>query len=228
MHPIRRSRSIFDLPAKELFRLAIQGVGFCALVYLALAVFGFLPRGLSFFESTGTAPEIEAEDIGGESYELPEAPEAEVPSTWTIPGRVSIPSIGVDAEIRVPVSIDVATLDALLSRGAVYYPGSGAIEGGNIFVFGHSTNWPIVQNQAYKTFNNLDDLEAGDRIYLSGEGWQAAYEVESVRIAPDSEVLVSFGGSARRLTLSTCNTFGLKEERIVVEARAIGDIDYSL
>jgi LPXTG-site transpeptidase (sortase) family protein len=112
----------------------------------------------------------------------------------------------------------------LLSQGAVYYPGSGAIEGGNVFVFGHSTNWSVVRNQAYKTFNNLDDLKAGDLIYLTAGGEEYAYEVERVRVAPDSEVLVSFGGDERRLTLSTCNTFGLKEERIVVEAHGVDDL----
>jgi LPXTG-site transpeptidase (sortase) family protein len=222
--PIRRSRSILELPAKELFRLAAQGVGFCGLAYLALALFGFLPAGMNLVGGASPAPRT---GVAEGAYELPSAPEDDAPATRTVPSRVSIPSVGIDADVKVPASIDVPTLDALLARGAVYYPGSGAIEGGNIFIFGHSSNWSIVQNQAYKTFNNLDDLAAGDLIYLSGEGWQATYEVESVRVAPDSEVLVSFGGSARRLTLSTCNTFGLKEERIVVEARAVGDIDYS-
>lgn len=226
MQPIRRSRSVLELPTRELLRLVAQGVGFCGLAYLALALFGLLPRGLNFLEPLAVPePRAERED---DAYELPEAPAATAPTTRTVPTGVSIPSVGVEAEVRVPNSIDVPTLDALLALGAVYYPGSGVVEGGNVFIFGHSTNWPIVQNQAYKTFNNLDALVPGDRIYLSGEGWKATYEVESVRVAPDSEVLVSFGGSARRLTLSTCNTFGLKEERIVVEAVAAGDIDYSV
>jgi LPXTG-site transpeptidase (sortase) family protein len=225
MHPIRRSNSIFDLPSRELFRVFLQGVGFCGLAYLVLAVLGFLPASLNVFTPMRAEPAAEVKD---DSYELPEAPvDARGSETSTVPSLVSIPKIGVEAEIHVPPSIDVETLDRLLSLGAVYYPGSGVVERGNVFIFGHSSNWAIVKNQAYKTFNNLEDLVPGDLIYLSGEGWEAAYEVESVRVAPDSEVLVSFSGSEPRLTLSTCNTFGLKEERIVVEARAAGDIDYN-
>lgn len=220
--PIRRSRSIFSLPARDLARVFTQGLGFCGVAYLALALFGFLPRSVNIFDPLLSA--APAQDL----YELPKAPTdvVEQASTATVPAHVSIPKIGVEADVHVPPSIDVATLDSLLARGAVYYPGSGVIERGNIFIFGHSTNWSIVKNQAYKTFNKLDSLEAGDRIYLSGDGWEATYEVESVRIAPDSEVLVSFEGATPRLTLSTCNTFGLKAERIVVQARAVGDIDY--
>lgn len=225
MHPIRRSNSIFDLPSRELFRVFSQGVGFCGLAYLVLAALGFLPASLNVFTPMRSEPAAEVKD---DAYELPEAPvDARGAETSTVPSLVSIPKIGVEAEIHVPPSIDVETLDRLLSLGAVYYPGSGVVERGNVFIFGHSSNWAIVKNQAYKTFNNLEDLVPGDLIYLSGEGWEAAYEVESVRVAPDSEVLVSFSGSEPRLTLSTCNTFGLKEERIVVEARAAGDIDYN-
>lgn len=224
MQPIRRSRSVLDLPAGELFRLVSQGVGFCGVAYLCLALFGFLPQSLNVF---GGSRAVSEEVRQPDTYELPQAPvEAAAPETSTIPERVSIPKIGVDTEIHVPPSVDVSTLDTLLSLGAVYYPGSGVVERGNVFIFGHSTNWSIVRNEAYKTFNNLEDLKPGDLIYLSGTGWKAAYEVESVRVAPDSEVLVSFAGNDPRLTLSTCNTFGLKEERIVVEAHAVGDIDY--
>lgn len=224
MPPIRRSTSIFSLPAKELFRVVAQGVGFCGAAYLILALAGFLPKSLNVF--TPMFAPATTEELRG-AYELPQAPlDAQAPRTSTVPAHVSIPKIGVETDVRVPAAIDVETLDALLSLGSVYYPGSGVVERGNVFIFGHSTNWAIVKNQAYKTFNNLDSLEAGDLIYLSGEGWEAAYEVESVRVAPDSEVLVSFGGVEPRLTLSTCNTFGLKEERVVVEAKAVGDIDY--
>jgi LPXTG-site transpeptidase (sortase) family protein len=218
--PIRRSASIFELPLGELGYVFAQGVGFCGVTYLTLALFGFLPPSTNVFGAGAKPSEREVEA----AYELPVAPEDEAADTRTVPTRVQIPAISVDADIRVPDAVDVPTLDNLLSMGAVYYPGSGVIEGGNVFVFAHSTNWSVVRNEAYKTFNNLDDLRPGDSIYLTADGREYEYVVESVRVAPDSEVLVSFGGSARRLTLSTCNTFGLKEERIVVEARATDDI----
>lgn len=218
--PIRRKASIFELPANELGYVFVQGLGLCGALYLTLALFGFLPNSVNVFGASPRPAEREEE----QAYDLPIAPEEEGTRTRTIPDRVYIPSISVDAEIQVPDAVDVPTLDSLLSMGAVYYPGSGVIEGGNIFVFAHSTNWSVVRNEAYKTFNNLDDLRPGDLIYVTANGRDYEYVVEDVRVAADSEVLVSFGGSARRLTLSTCNTFGLKEERVVVEARASDDI----
>jgi LPXTG-site transpeptidase (sortase) family protein len=218
--PIRRGASVFDLPLGELGYVFAQGIGFCGAVYLTLALFGFVPASANVF-GTGAKP-AEREDEA--AYDLPVAPEEDEADTRTVPDRVYIPAISVDAEIRVPDAVDVPTLDNLLSLGAVYYPGSGVIEGGNIFVFAHSTNWSVVRNEAYKTFNNLDDLQPGDSIFVTANGVEHEYIVETVRVAPDSEVLVSFGGAARRLTLSTCNTFGLKEERVVVEARVAEDI----
>lgn len=219
--PIRRSTSLLALPARDLAKLAAWAAAFALVAYVALSAIGFAPRAVDLFGSF-REPSVRAED------ELPRraAPVAGAPDSsqaYTVPTRVEIPLIGVDAAIYEPASVSVAALDALLARGAVYYPGSGVLEGGNLFVFGHSTNWPVVRNQAYKTFNGLDKLAAGDSVYLSsGGGKRHEYRVTSVGIAPDGEVLVKFDQGSHRLTLSTCNTFGLKEERVVVEADYVG------
>ena len=88
-----------------------------------------------------------------------------------------------------------------------------------MFLFAHSTGFKVVQNQAYKAFNNLKNLSAGDSIFVSGEdGKTYVYKVSSVKLATDKDVLVTFDGKDRMITLSTCNTFGQKAERYVVEA----------
>lgn len=136
-----------------------------------------------------------------------------------LPNHIKIPKISVNVSISNPESDSVVVLDDYLTRGSVRYPGSGSLTSGNMFLFAHSTGIKIVQNQAYKAFNNLQYLSNGDVIYVSGEdGKTYLYNVSSVKLATDKDVLVRFDKNDRMLTLSTCNTFGQKSERYVVEA----------
>lgn len=134
------------------------------------------------------------------------------------PIRIIIPKIGVDATVANPNTTNTATLDNYLTEGAVRYPGSGLIGFGNMFIFGHSTGLAVVRNQAYKTFNGLKNLQVGDIINVYSVTKIYEYRVATVRLAEASEVLVQFDSTRNMLTLSTCNTFGGKSERYVVEA----------
>ena len=140
------------------------------------------------------------------------------PLTATKPTKITIDKIGVSSVIGHPNSQDVAVLDSYLPRGAVYYRGSGTIEQGNIFLFGHSTGLQVVRNQAYKTFSGLNKLIKGDEITLWVDTSKYIYKVTSVRLMDENSALVSFDKTGRTLTISTCNTFGQKQERWVVEA----------
>lgn len=157
-------------------------------------------------------------DSGNSDSDTNSISDNEVIITATKPTRVTIDSIGVDSEILAPSSPRVDVLDAALKKGAVYYPGSGTIEQGNIFLFGHSTNWAIVQNQAYKTFNGLEKLKRGEEIKLEAEGKTYVYAVESVSLVDSNTAFVDLTKTGRRLTISTCDTFGRKADRWVVDA----------
>ena len=136
-----------------------------------------------------------------------------------LPSHITIPKINVDTPVSNPVSDSVSVLDEYLKSGSVHYPGSGSLSGGNMFIFAHSTGIKVVRNQAYKAFNDLNKLVAGDVINVSGEdGKTYVYKVSSVKLATDKDVLVKFDKTDQMLTLSTCNTFGEKSERYVVEA----------
>jgi LPXTG-site transpeptidase (sortase) family protein len=134
------------------------------------------------------------------------------------PTRIVIDKIGVDAPVSNPNTTNISTLDDYLAQGAVRYPGSGLIGRGNMFIFGHSTGLAVVRNQAYKTFNGLKNLQVGDIIKVYGSSGAYTYQVTSVTLVDASRALVELGGEENILTLSTCNTFGQKEERYVVQA----------
>lgn len=141
-----------------------------------------------------------------------------------LPTRLVIPSIKVDTQVIIPRNTTTSVLDNDLTKGPVYYPGSGTINTGNMFIFGHSTGYSVVVNKAYKVFNELKSLKPGEMIYIESEGKQFSYKVRTVDKVDKDETLVTFDTKAHLLTLSTCNSFGAKSDRFVVVAEFVGEI----
>ena len=228
---------IFGLSRKQFVTYCLQIIVIFSATFLALYIFGLVPESVRQVAQENNANN---DTSSGENWwsfikidtntaldtEVFIKPVSEYDSQSIRPSRVIIPSIGVDSNIEHPQSQNVDDLDVALTKGAVYYPGSGTIGKGNIFLFGHSTSFQIVRNQAYKTFNGLDKLKAGEMITLWGEdGNVYGYKVEKVSLADENEALVEFNAEDGRLTISTCNTFGQKQERWVVEAVFVGRDD---
>jgi LPXTG-site transpeptidase (sortase) family protein len=164
------------------------------------------------------APKVVA-DTPLEAYS--EAPES-TPRRVEAPLRVVIPSVGIDASIENPTGTSIATLDALLAKGAVRYPLSGLLgEEKNMFLFGHSSFLPNVRNPAFQTFNHLERVQRGDEIHVNSTDTAYTYRVLSVEKVDAEEALVSLEEEGK-LVLSTCNSFGQKEERFVVTAEFVG------
>ncbi len=140
------------------------------------------------------------------------------------PARIIIDAIDVDATIITPPSTELSDLDEALLQGVVHYPGSGSLNDvRNVFLFGHSTGFRVVQNQAFKVFNNLKELTKNDLIRVQSMTHEYVYRVMSVELANAEEVNVDFRSNVRMLTLSTCNAFGAKEERYIVLAEFVGE-----
>ncbi|HEY4523136.1 MAG TPA: sortase [Candidatus Paceibacterota bacterium] len=136
------------------------------------------------------------------------------------PVKIEIPSIGVSATIANPRTTDAKTLDAWLLKGAVRWPTSGKLgEDGNVVLFGHSSYLPIVKNPAYKTFNEIQKLKAGDRITVYSLGTAYTYQVRSVaKESANGNAAIPLQVVGKVLTLATCNTFASKSDRFVVTA----------
>jgi len=144
-------------------------------------------------------------------------------SSASAPVHITIDAIGVDTDIVNPDSTDISVLDQALASGAVRYPGSGNLEDvSNMFLFGHSSHLPIVNNKAYKSFNNLEKLKEGDLIRVQSLTKEYHYRVRSVELVKADNSWVRFDSSKKQLTLSTCNNFGSKQDRYVVEADFVG------
>lgn len=139
-----------------------------------------------------------------------------------LPVRIEIPAIGLKTTIANPKATDIATLDKYLLSGAVRYPTSAQVGAeGNAIIFAHSSYLPIVSNKAFKAFNGIEKLEAGDRITVYGTEKVYVYEVETVseEDAESGAIPLSVDGS--KLTLATCDSFGSKSDRFVVVATLV-------
>lgn len=182
------------------------------LVYLLLYMIGFVP---SQFRYEPNRPVVN-HSAAGTSATVADLDSA-VPTNEQA-RRIRISAIGIDAKIMNPVSTDLDVLNNYLSEGAVRWPTSGQPGHGNLFLFGHSSSLENVLNQAYKTFNGLGELENGDIIAIETISGTYRYSVKDVEFRKNSAVYVPFDTGEDMLTLSTCNNFGAKEDRIVVRA----------
>lgn len=206
--------SVFGLLDKNELILYTVGVfTVFSLFSITMYVFGFVPEG---FQAEDPIINIDQDEKKLELVkEISEKPK---PTTTTLPESIKVPTVGISSIINHPTSVDIPTLDNALQKGAVYYPGSGSLEEGNIFLFGHSSNWAVVRNPAYKIFNGIEKLERGDEIILEAKGYQYIYKVDKVTLVDESAALVNLKSTGNKLTISTCNTFGKKAERWVVES----------
>lgn len=134
------------------------------------------------------------------------------------PERLIIRKIGVDSAVFSPETRDISVLDTALKKGVVNYPSGASLNEGNIFLFGHSTNWATVQNPVYKSLNGLEGMALGDEVLIRSGNREYVYKVFSINLTGAEKSLVNLENDRRVVTISTCDTFGKKTDRIVVEA----------
>ncbi len=135
------------------------------------------------------------------------------------PVRVTVRSVGIDTTVGNPSGNAVETLDRALLSGAVHYPGSAAAgEQGTMLIFGHSSHLPIVRNKAFQAFNGLEQVHAGDVVSVYTTTRRYDYRIDTIRLTTADAAVIELTGQTAQLVLSTCNTFGDKQERWVATA----------
>ncbi|MEN9920565.1 MAG: hypothetical protein RL538_458 [Candidatus Parcubacteria bacterium] len=187
--------------------------------YLLLVAIDFVPE-------TPKNEEIKTEEpavaVVEESLEAKFTIPMDVTHDPVLPSSVYIKKLDKTIPVLNPDSREVADLDAALLSGAVRHPDSADLaEDGNVFVLGHSSHLPNVINKNFQAFNGIEDLEWGDTIEVTSEGYLHIYEVEKVYKANAKDTTVPIAGTGPRLTLATCNSFGSTDDRFIVEARRV-------
>ncbi len=149
-------------------------------------------------------------------------PVSEVAQGASVPLTIIFDTL--DREVRVlnPQSRDVASLDTALLSGVVRHPDSADFKNvGNIFILGHSSYLPNVTNKNFQAFNGIQKLTWGDTIRLQSSDTEYVYRVEKVYKTMASEAVVAPTPGKAKLTLATCNSFGSKDDRFIVEASLV-------
>lgn len=139
------------------------------------------------------------------------------------PVRVVAPSLGLDVSVSNPSSTNVDVLDVALLKGSVRYPTSALLGvDGTVLLFGHSSYLPIVHNQAYKSFNRIQDLKVGEMVSVYSGTREYRYKVAGVRVANATEDVVELSATGKHLVMVTCDSFVSKSSRFVVSADFVG------
>ncbi len=139
------------------------------------------------------------------------------------PVRIVARDINLDTHILNPTSTDIEVLDKALLVGAVRYPTSALLGvNGTVLLFGHSSYLPVVRNQAYKTFDGIQDLKPGQLISVYSSGTEYRYSVVGVKVANANTDVIELPNQGKHLTLVTCDSFTSKSNRFVVTADFVG------
>ncbi|MEK7515837.1 MAG: sortase [Patescibacteria group bacterium] len=188
---------------------------FAVAFFSSVAVLGqldLLPEKPIVVVTSAIALTADKSDTVGINDTSPTAPE--------LPVRIEITKINLSADVTNPTTTNIKTLDEELLKGAVRYPTSAKLgETGNVVLFGHSSYLPVVNNRAYKTFNDIQKLVAGDVVTVYSSDTAYTYRVRSVaKENADNNTAIPLTVSGRVLTLVTCNSFATKQDRFVVAA----------
>ncbi len=189
------------------FAFAVTFIFLFCLTYVFLAMVDALPNPPEGTDTT--KPAAEQQNISQGTRELPI--------------RVTIKDIGTDWKILNPTEVDLDTLNAAVDQAVMRWPTSGLLgTDGTVALFGHSSHLPIVHNQAFKAFNNIENLKAGQIISVYSATTEYRYKVVGVRVASADEDVVELPADGKYLALITCDNFGSKSDRYVVTANFEG------
>lgn len=203
----------------------LVSIGVIALTYGLLYVVDFLPEPVSASgHNTGQLSEFNEGAYGnlGTGNDEEEENASKDSEIAQYPVRLIIDSLDKSVPILNPDSSDIATLDANLLKGAVRHPDSGDFRRkGTIFILGHSSYLPNVINKNFQAFNGIQKLNWGDTIKLQSEDLEYVYRVDRVYRTVASEAEITIEAGKEKLILATCNSFGSKDDRFIVEATLV-------
>lgn len=181
---------------------------------------GFVPYYIDGTEPTRSRVAIaDLPDLGEEQTIQTAEPDV----VGVVPTRIRSSIIDLDLPVQDSTTRDIDELTEMLKDGPVRYVDSAKLgEKGNVLIFGHSSQLPVVHNQMYKAFNRVPELKEGDAITLEGGGKEFVYSVRTVKKVDANEGVIDLSKEGNRLTLVTCDTLTGKSARFVLEAEFVG------
>ncbi|MFA5935395.1 MAG: sortase [Patescibacteria group bacterium] len=141
----------------------------------------------------------------------------------TEPDTVRIDRLGITAPIKyVAASTTEEGFQIALRDGVVHFPGTALPgEPGNVYIFGHSSDYSWSKGNYKTVFALLTKAKAGDEIIVSGhDGTAYTYVVTGTKVVgpKDTHVLDQQGKTKKLLTLQTSYPLGTALKRFLVLA----------
>ncbi len=197
----------------------VMTIGYGILYYI-----DFVPETPATAETITSADTEEPEAAATPAIEQEPEPEPAT-TTWNdpYPTSITLDSLGRTVSVLNPTSRSIAELDNALLKGVVRHPDSADLneQNGNMLILGHSSYLKNVFNKNYQAFNGIQNLKWGDTITLRSRDYEYIYRVDRVYEAKASTVTIPTKSTGQKLTLATCDTFGAKEDRFIVESTLV-------
>lgn len=140
------------------------------------------------------------------------------------PNRLVIKSLQLDLPVIFPSGSTEAEYQTALQSGVVHYPNTAlAGQPGNVYIFGHSSDYIWSKGKYKSAFALLPKLEVGNQIILTdASGTPYTYQVTQTFIAPPTATyLLNQDLTQNTLTLQTSYPLGTALKRYIIQAKLI-------
>lgn len=143
---------------------------------------------------------------------------------YSKPMKISIPSVQIaDLHITPNVnSYDEIVYNESLKKGAGHFKGTPLPgDGGNSFIYGHSTVESFFssnKNSPEIAFTKLEKVKFGDTFSIEKDGNTFIYTVKQIKKVPANDFSVLESQNKETVTLMTCWPLGIGSERLIVIA----------
>lgn len=133
-----------------------------------------------------------------------------------------IPKIDIISPIIWQTNNDEKDVQKTLQDGVVHLNGT-ALPGqnGNVFITGHSSNYPWSKGDYKSIFALLNKLVIGNLVYLNYNNTVYVYKIEKIITVKPSEIWVTESSGVPQLSLMTCSPVGTSINRLIVRATQI-------
>ncbi len=192
-------------------KLITRGLWLAILLIIGLAIlnFGYLSV---WIEHTVFAPNTYT------SQTTTDAPAEKVVGT---PNEIFIPSLEIRAPILYAQSKTEKEFQELLAKGVVHYPGTANPgEMGNVYIFGHSSDYVWSKGKFKTVFALLPSIEIGSEVLVSNQNGEVfSYTVREKFVAEKTDMsLLSQDTQGKKiLTLQTSYPLGTALRRYIVK-----------
>jgi LPXTG-site transpeptidase (sortase) family protein len=183
--------------------------------FVALNFPSFYLRSVQWDRNTSTEVSVKKPNAQSGSSALPfQQPKIK----YNKSNSIVIEKLNIDAPLVFASGTTQKELNSALNNGVLIYPGSKLPgETGELFLSGHSSNYPWNKTQYGQVFTLLDRLQPGDIVTVYFNQYKYEYRVTRQSVVKPADAALNAQTSIKTITLMTCWPIGTAWKRLVVE-----------